>query len=136
MTNFVFKISIFLENTDPNIAKIVTISGNSRINMTKSHRRFLSEIRGVKFIWEKVRGLKIYPEKIRGLKTLGFSEENTPGGYSSLKMTTPLISLRRIKISSNCKILWKSTWQLQLGEKRMMWISCRNVGLAHFEQNI
>ena len=43
---------------------------------------FFSEIRGVKFIWEKIRGLKIYSEKIRGLKILGFSEENTPGGYS------------------------------------------------------
>ena len=40
------------------------------------------EIRGVKFIWEKIKGLKIYPEKIRGLNILGFSEENTPGGYS------------------------------------------------------
>ena len=34
--------------------------------------------------------LKIYPEKIRSLKMLGFSEEKTPGGYSPLKMTTPL----------------------------------------------
>ena len=39
--------------------------------------KFQSEIRGFKFIWEKIRGLKI----------LGFSEENTPGGYSPLKMT-------------------------------------------------
>ena len=52
--------------------------------------KFLSEIRGVKFIWEKIRGLKIYLEKIRGLKILDFFEENTPGGYSPLKMTTPL----------------------------------------------
>ena len=52
--------------------------------------KILSEIRGVKFIWEKIRGLKIYPEKIRDLKIFGFSEENTPGGYSPLKMTTPL----------------------------------------------
>ena len=49
----------------------------------------MEKIRGVKFIWEKVRGLKIYPEKIRGLKNLGFFEENTPGGYSTLKMTAP-----------------------------------------------
>ena len=53
---------------------------------------FFCEIRGVKFIWKKIRGLKIYSEKIRGLKILGFSEENTPGGYSPLKMTTPLDS--------------------------------------------
>ena len=39
---------------------------------------------------EKIRGLKIYSEKIRGLKILGFSEENTPGGYSPSKMITPL----------------------------------------------
>ena len=51
--------------------------------------KFLSEIRGVKFIWEKIRGLKIVSEKIRGLKILGFSEENTPGGYFPLKMTAP-----------------------------------------------
>ena len=51
--------------------------------------KFLNEIRGVKFIWEKIRGLKIYSEKIRGVKILGFSEENAPGGYSPLKMTTP-----------------------------------------------
>ena len=38
---------------------------------------------------EKIRGLKIYSEKIRGLNILGFSEEDTPGGYSPLKMTTP-----------------------------------------------
>ena len=31
-----------------------------------------------------------YSEKIRSLKMLGFSEEKTPGGYSPLKMTTPL----------------------------------------------
>ena len=48
-----------------------------------------SEIRGVKFIWEKIRGVKICPERIRGLKILGFSEENTPGGYSPIKMTAP-----------------------------------------------
>ena len=47
--------------------------------------KFFSEIRGVKFIWEKIRGLKLYPEKIKGLKILGFSEEYTPGGYSRLK---------------------------------------------------
>ena len=34
--------------------------------------KFFSEIRGVKFIWEKIRGLKICPKKIRGLKILGF----------------------------------------------------------------
>ena len=50
---------------------------------------FFSEMRGVKFIWKKIRGLKIYCEKIRGLKILGFFEENTPGGYSPLKMTAP-----------------------------------------------
>ena len=53
--------------------------------------KFFNEIRGVKFIWEKIRGLKIYSEKIRDLKILGFSEENTPGGYSPLKMTAPLV---------------------------------------------
>ena len=53
----------------------------------------MSEIRGVKFIWKKIRGLKIYPEKIRGLKILGLSEENTPGGYSPLKMSAPLGSV-------------------------------------------
>ena len=52
--------------------------------------KILSEIRGVKFIWEKIRGLKIYSEKVRGLKILGLSELNTPGGYSPLKMTAPL----------------------------------------------
>ena len=51
---------------------------------------FFSEIRGVKFIWKKIRVSKFTPEKIRGLKILGFSEENTPGGYSPLKMTAPL----------------------------------------------
>ena len=51
---------------------------------------FFYEIRGVKLIWKKIRGLKIYSEKIRGLKILGCSEENTPGGYSPSKMTTPL----------------------------------------------
>ena len=40
---------------------------------------------------EKIRGLKIYSEKIRGLKILGLSEENTPGGYSPLKMSAPLV---------------------------------------------
>ena len=50
---------------------------------------FFCEIRGVKFIWKKIRGLKVYSENKRGLKILGFSEENTPGGYSPLKMTTP-----------------------------------------------
>ena len=45
---------------------------------------------GVKFIWKNIRGFKIYSEKIMGLKILGFSEENTPGGYSPLKMTVPL----------------------------------------------
>ena len=39
---------------------------------------------------EKIRGLKIYSEKISGLKNLGFSGENTPDGYSPLKMTAPL----------------------------------------------
>ena len=53
---------------------------------------FFGEIRGVKFLSKKIRGLKIYSEKIRGLKILGFSEENTPGGYSPLKMTAPLWS--------------------------------------------
>ena len=38
-------------------------------------------------LYGKIRGLKIYSEKLRGLKILGFSEENTPGGYSPLKMT-------------------------------------------------
>ena len=41
---------------------------------------FFSEIKGVKFIWEKIRGLKM----------LGVPEENTPGGYSPLEMTAPL----------------------------------------------
>ena len=40
----------------------------------------------------KIRDLKIFPEKIRGLKILGFSEENTPDGYSPLKMTAPLMT--------------------------------------------
>ena len=40
---------------------------------------------------EKIRGLKIYSEWIKGLKILGFSEENTPGGYSPIKMTTILL---------------------------------------------
>ena len=40
---------------------------------------------------EKIRGLKIYTENIRGLKILGFSEKNTPGGYSPLKITAPLV---------------------------------------------
>ena len=44
-------------------------------------------------MWEKMRGLKIYSENIRGLKILGFSEENTRGGYSQLKMNTPLIPI-------------------------------------------
>ena len=39
---------------------------------------------------EKIRGLKSYSEKIRGLKILGLSDENTPGGYSPLKMSAPL----------------------------------------------
>ena len=39
---------------------------------------------------EKIRGRKIYSEKIRGLKNLGLSEENTPGGYSPIKMSAPL----------------------------------------------
>ena len=34
-------------------------------------------------------------EKIRGLKILGFSEENTPGRYSPLKMTAPLVLVAR-----------------------------------------
>ena len=34
--------------------------------------------------WSK--GFQIYMEKIRGLKILGLSEENTPGGYSPLKI--------------------------------------------------
>ena len=49
----------------------------------------MEKIRGLKIYSEKIRGLKIYSEKIRGLKILGFSEEITPGGYSSLKMTAP-----------------------------------------------
>ena len=49
----------------------------------------MEKIRGVKIYFEKIRGLKIYSEKIRGLKILGFSAENTPGGYSPLKMTAP-----------------------------------------------
>ena len=51
--------------------------------------KFFSEIRGVKFIWKKLRDLKIFSEKIRGLKNLGFFEENTPGGYSQIKMIAP-----------------------------------------------
>ena len=39
---------------------------------------------------EKIRGLKIYSEKVKGLKILCLSEGNTPGGYSSLKMSAPL----------------------------------------------
>ena len=39
---------------------------------------------------EKRWGTKIYSEKIKGFKILGFSEENTPGGYSPLKMIAPL----------------------------------------------
>ena len=38
---------------------------------------------------EKIRDLKIYPEKIRGLKIFGLSEENTPDGYSPLKISAP-----------------------------------------------
>ena len=48
-----------------------------------------NEIRGVKFKWTKIRGLKIYSERNKGLKMLGFSEENTSGGYFPLKMTAP-----------------------------------------------
>ena len=51
--------------------------------------KLLSEIRGVKFISKKIRDLKIYSEKIRGLKILELSEENTPGGYTPLKMSGP-----------------------------------------------
>ena len=39
--------------------------------MTRYGSNLFCEIRGVKFIWKKISGLKI----------LGFSEENTPGGY-------------------------------------------------------
>ena len=42
---------------------------------------------------KKIRTLKIDSEKIRGLEILGFSEKNTPDGYSPLKMTTPLVQL-------------------------------------------
>ena len=61
--------------------------------MTRYGSEFFCEIRGVKFIWEKIRGLKIYSENIGGLKILGFSQENTPGGYFPLKMIAPLLSI-------------------------------------------
>ena len=61
----------------------------------KKGYEIFSEIRGVKFLWEKIRGLKIYSEKIRGLKNLGFSRENTPAGYSPLKMNAPLPNLNK-----------------------------------------
>ena len=35
------------------------------------------------------KGLKFSDKKIRNLKILGFSRENTAGGYSPLKMTAP-----------------------------------------------
>ena len=54
------------------------------------HTRPECFLRDLKFLDKKIKGLKIYSEKIRGLKILGFSEENTPGGYSPLKMTAPL----------------------------------------------
>ena len=55
--------------------------------------------KGCQIYMEKIRGLKIYSEKIRGLKILGLSEENTPGGYSPLKMSAPLIQYRRFLVA-------------------------------------
>ena len=53
---------------------------------------------------EKIRGLEIYSEKIRGLKILDLSEENTPGGYSPLKMSAPLWAHKSLwrKIPNTC----------------------------------
>ena len=45
-------------------------------------------LRGLKFSGKKIRGLKFLGENLRGeslTNFLGFSEENTPGGYSPLK---------------------------------------------------
>ena len=61
----------------------------------------MSEIRGVKSLMEKIRGLKICSEEIRGFKILGFSEENTPGGYSPLKMSAPLGIIHDSLLSQN-----------------------------------
>ena len=59
---------------------------------------------------EKIRGLKIYSEKIRGLKILGLSEENTPGGYSLLKMSTPQGNVRQIirSLANVAKLFFQS----------------------------
>ena len=59
-----------------------------------------SEFFSVKLIWKKIRGLKIYSEKKWALKILGFSEENNPGRYSPLKMTTPLHTVHKCFFSS------------------------------------
>ena len=58
----------------------------SNLYVKNKGSEFFSEIRGVKFIWEKIRYLKI----------LGFSEENTPDEYSPLKMTAPLVLVNNI----------------------------------------
>ena len=38
--------------------------------------KYFSEIRGVKFVWEKIRGLEIYTEKIRGFKAYATSSSS------------------------------------------------------------
>ena len=53
--------------------------------------KFFSEIRSGKFIWKNKGFQNLLRKKIRGLKILGFSQKNTPGGYSPLKMTAPLV---------------------------------------------
>ena len=48
--------------------------------MEKRGLKYFSEIRGVKFIWEKIRGLKIYSEKIMGLKFKVFLRKTLRAG--------------------------------------------------------
>ena len=60
---------------------------------------------------EKIRGMKIYSEKkMRGLKILSFSEENTPGGYSTLKMTSPLEKQRIFRKNQHQILFEKKTF--------------------------